>query len=167
MHVITILEIKHLDKDNNILWEDSNLKNTFHTSGEEYFLKSLFIDQDLIPSNYYFGLDNRTAIEVGDTIDSIDSEPISGGYQRQSSASEDVFTSSVVSTVNRIISPVLSFSATTEPGWGPVNNLFMTTSADDSGYLVSTVRLSQELTLSAGQTVTLRMGISLTDDDDD
>jgi hypothetical protein len=77
--LLTILEIKHVSKDGKILWEAKNLCNTFHSQGEDFILRAVFLGgqaNTYIPEDYYFGLDNRATISVSDTIDLVtQSEP--------------------------------------------------------------------------------------------
>ena len=55
--LLKIIEIKHLDKNGNIIWSDKNLKNILHNQGEGYILDATFVNQSIIPSSYYFGLE--------------------------------------------------------------------------------------------------------------
>lgn len=165
-HLLKIIKIEHLSKDKNVLWREENLLNTFHNDGEEYILKAIFTGQEDIPSNYYFGLDKRTTLAESDNLASLLDEPENGfnGYARQTVSSSDQF---VVDTTNShfyVRSPIITFSAV-GGSWGPVRNLFLSTTRqnDYDGYLISSIVLSQTITLSAGETISVRMGISLKD----
>jgi hypothetical protein len=163
--ILKILEIKHFSADNEIIWEDKNIYNILHTDGEEFILKSTFIggsDSAYIPTNYYFGLDSRSTISASDTMADIENEPSTNGYVRQAVASLNKFTLILVGGINQARSPIITFSAS-GGSWGPVLNLFITDKIDNSGLLIASAALSQSTTLSSGQSVSMRMGLSLRD----
>jgi hypothetical protein len=157
--LLTILEISHI-RDGKVIWQDKNLRNLFHTTGEEFMLKALF-EGLALPAAYYLGLDNRSAIDVADTMTDLVDEPSVNGYLRQS-VDYDGFTVSLNSGVNRALSPIVTFMAS-GGSWGPVRNLFLTNESDDSGYLIASVPLSASATLNPGDNITMRMGLSLQD----
>jgi hypothetical protein len=167
--LIIVKEIQHKSSDGRVLWEDRNLHNLLHTSGEEFILKSLFVggkdNNNFIPNNYYFGLDARSTLAVGDTMTTIATdggEPSANGYIRQEVASLGQFAVGLSGGVNQASTPIITFTAAAGP-WGPVSNLFLTTSSGNSGYLIASVPLSQALTVNSGETVSVRMGLSLRD----
>lgn len=159
--LLTIAEIKHISADGEILWQDTNLKNLLHTEGEEYCLRVLFAGESLT-TDYYFGLDARSSIDVADDMTDVQpNEPSGNGYTRQSVAS-DIFTMGTSGGVNIATSPVLTFSAS-GGSWGPVSNFFMTNESGYSGYLVSSVELASAITLTDGQSVAMKMKFALQD----
>ncbi len=161
--LMKIESIQHLSKDGEILWEDQNIYNTLHTDGEEFLLKTLFTGTG-VPSLYYFGLDNRASIAISDTMTTIDAdgtEPGNNGYARQSVSSVGQFTVAQSLGINKASSPILSFTAS-GGSWGPVSNLFLSDESGINGYLIASVGLSQSITLTSGQSINLRMGLSLT-----
>ncbi len=157
--LLTILEISHV-RDGKVIWQDKNLRNTFHTTGEEFLLKAVFSGLAL-PDYYYLGLDDRTAITIADEMGDLVDEPSANGYLRQT-VDVDGWTVSLNSGVNRGLSPIITFVAS-GGSWGPVRNLFLTTASDDSGYLVASVPLSAAATLESGDNISMRMGLSLQD----
>jgi hypothetical protein len=160
--LIKIIEIKHLSIDGDVLWQSENLKNILHSSGEQFMLTSLFVN-NVIPDDYIFGLDNRTSVTAADTMSTVAVvEPTDNGYFRQAVSSSGQFTISTVSNIHRANSPIITFSAS-GGSWGPVRNLFLTTSPDSSGYLIASVPLAQVLTVSDGESVSMRMALSLKD----
>ena len=167
-HVITILDIKHLSKDGEILWEAKDLFNTLHVVGEEYILKAVFtggVTNTYIPASYYFGLDNRATIAPADTMTtvSLNGEPSTSGYARASISSTGQFAVSISGSGNNVAtSPVVSFTAS-GGSFGPVRNMFLTDQTDNSGYLIASVPLTSQLTVSAGETIAARMGLVLKD----
>jgi len=162
--LLTILEIKHIDKDGNILWEDKNVKNILHKEGENLILTSCFQSGlNFPPPFYYFGLDNRTTLLESQTLSDVIFEPTANGYTR-SSVANDEFDVDLISGSYRALSPILTFSAT-GGSWGPVRNLFMTNAAQfaPGGLLISSVPLSNPVTVIDGSSLTVRMALSLRD----
>lgn len=165
-HLIGIDSIQHLDCQNNIKWEAKNLLNTLHYSGEEFVLRSVFIggkaDNAYIPNFYYFGLDNRPSLSASDVMSSLISEPTLNGYLRIPISSSDEFSLGTSGSNKKINSPIVTFQAT-GGSWGPVRNLFLTDKPDGSGYLISSVYLGSSITVLAGESINLRLGIVLKD----
>ena len=164
--LVKILEIKHQDSDGSVLWEAKNLRNVLHTDGEQLLLQSMFVggntSNTYIPDNFYFGLDSRSSVVVSNIISDLAGEPTNNGYARFSISSSGQFAVSQFSGIYQAISPIVTFTASGS-GWGPVLNLFMTSTNDNSGILISSVPLSSPLTVISGQTISLKMGLSLQD----
>lgn len=163
--ILKLIELQHLDVDGTVLSEQRHILNLLHLDGEEFLLRAAFTGgrvSDVIPDNYYLGLDNRITVAVGDTIDDITGEPISGGYERQEISSSGDFAINFEDSHFIATSPIVAFRATTG-SWGPVSNLFLTTAEDDTGVLISTVVLAASVSLTAGQSVTMRVGLTLKD----
>lgn len=162
--LVKILEIEHV-RDGKVIWREQNLYNMLHTLAEEFFLGVLFSNVAK-PTTYYMGLDARTAILAADTMESVTNEPTVNGYLRQQVLSSGAFNVQLVtvgsSSVYRAIGPIITFIAS-GGSWGPVNTLFMTNKADNTGVLLSSVPLSQPLTLNNGDSINMRMSLSLRD----
>lgn len=161
--ILTIIEIQHRDSKGNILWEQKNINNLLHQEGEEYLLRAAFTggqSSTVIPENYYLGLDNRQNISATQTLDDLIGEPSSGGYERQAVTSSGDFVINFQNSHYIATSPIVAFRATVS-SWGPVSNLFLTTTDDNSGYLISTAVLESPVTLVAGDNVTMRIGMRL------
>jgi hypothetical protein len=163
-HLLKVIEIQHI-RDGKVIWEDKNLYNTLHTLAEQYFLSVLF-GGVTPPANYFMGLDNRGTITVDDTMESLVDEPTANGYLRQQVSSSSGWNIQQV-TINetniyQAIGSIITFQAN-GGSWGPVNNLFMTTTSDNSGVLLASVILSQEVTLNSGDSINMRMSLSLRD----
>ena len=164
--LMKILEVQHI-RNGEVIWEDKNLYNTLHVGGELFILSCCFDnDGTLPPPNYYFGLDNRSEITVDDLLTDLEDEPFTNaspnGYSRVPVSSSVEFTLDVVNGNYRAISQVLQFSAI-GLGYGPVSKLFMSTTTDNTGILIATTQLSSAVTLAAGETLNMRMGLSLQD----
>lgn len=161
MRLLTIENIKLIDKNNNIKYEQSNVKNTLHQLGQFYILRGLFKNKNTLVDFYYAGLDNRVSLSASDTMSSLLNEPSTNGYTRQkiNSWNDAVITNSVYV----IKSSNITFNASNgvNSRWGPVRNIFLATSQDTSGFLISSVKLSQELTVASGDSIVLVANLSL------
>lgn len=161
--LMKILEINHI-RDGKVIWSDKNIRNLFHTEGEQFMLMACFSnDGTVLPTSYYLGLDNRASPNVDDTMDDLVDEPTENGYTRQSLGIDGGWNVEDVSGIYRAIGNIISFQAVGGE-WGPVNNLFLTNKIDDTGYLISTVILSSELTMEADDVIGMRMSLSLRDE---
>lgn len=163
--IMKILDIQKWDVDGALLWEDKNIKNLLHLEGEEFILRSVFTGgsiSNIIPENYYLGLDNRMAVSVEDTMDDLIGEPAGGGYTRQSISSLNGFSVNLDSDHWQATSPIVAFNSTFS-SWGPVSNLFLTDKIDNSGSLISTAILESPVAVEIGQQVTMRIGLLLKD----
>lgn len=146
-----------------LVWRHENLHNLFHQEGEEFMLRAAFtggVNSTIIPTNYYLGLDNRSTIAADDIMDDLVSEPTGSGYTRQTVSSSGDFSLNLEDGHYVATSPIVAFRATTGT-WGPVSNLFFTNKDDSTGYLISTVVLPSVITLTAGNSVTMRIGMKL------
>jgi len=129
-------------------------------------LKAIFTGDEDIPTDYYFGLDKRTTIREEDNLASLLDEPENAfnGYARQPVASSGQFVVDTSEGHYYARSPILHFSAI-GGSWGPVRNLFLSTTiqSDYDGFLVASVPLTQTVTVTDGQSISVRMGLSLKD----
>ena len=166
--LVKILEITKKDIDGNVLWRKENILNVLHESGEELLLKALFIggksSNDYIPTNYYFGLDNRLSVSASDTVDELVEEPTAGtGYVRQAVPSLNTFTVTQIGGVYVAQSPIISFQGV-GGSWGPVRNLFLIDKSNNTdATLISSNNLSSAITVSNSETISLRLLLSLRD----
>jgi len=162
--IMKVFEIQHLSKENEVLWEEKQLFNILHTEGEQFILTALFVDNTVIPTAYYLGLDNRPTLGVSDTMSSvITTEPVGNGYVRQPVLAQGEFVlGTATNGFSQVQTPILTFQAS-GGSWGPIINLFMTDQSDSSGSLISSIRLSTEISLNDGEKVTVRMGFGMRD----
>lgn len=162
--LMTIKEVKHF-KDGKCIWENYDIPNLWHSEGQEFMLAIAFSRNHglSVPNNYYLGLDNRSAITEGQTLADLVNEPTGNGYIRQGLSSTSSF-SVGVNESNEIVavSGIITFVATISPGWGPIRNAFLTTSADSSGKLISTAHIGGMQSLSEGSSLSFRINLSLT-----
>lgn len=163
-HLMTILEARHLSKSGEVLWGQNIVKNTIHLKGELYCLTALFrTDTTSIPANYYAGLDNRATPASSDTLDNLSQEPTQFSYSRQATSSATGFDVALNNSgVYQATSRVLTFNAVGGT-WGPVSNIFLATSVDNTGYLISTAKLDGSHFVGNGEKLTIRMAMTLTD----
>lgn len=166
--IMKILELQHW-RNGEIISEQKNLRNLLHYDGEEFILRAAFTGgrvSEVIPDNYYLGLDNRETLLEADNMDGLIGEPIGSGYARQTVTSAEGAQGFVVTKPDgghfRAVSTIVAFTAS-GGSWGPVNNLFLTNRNDAGGYLISSVRLEAPLSLDDGDKVTMRLSMTLKD----
>lgn len=161
--LMKVQEFQHLDAEGKVLYKEEGIKNLIHHGGEELVLKVLFGGQ-AVPQKYYIGLDSRTSLVASNSIANISGfEPTTNSYERQPVDSNNF------SLVNgsagwQANSPVLLFKATGGV-WGPVRNIFMASGIGHSASstLISSASLSRDITVSAGEIITMRMAMALSD----
>jgi hypothetical protein len=160
--LLKIVEAQQI-RNGEVIWEAKNLYNMLHAGGELYLLVCCFNNDGTVPaSQYFFGLDNRPYLAVGDLMSDLVEEPSGNGYLRQSVSSVNGFAIELVNNIYTASSQIVTFSATTG-SYGPVRNLFLTNRNDNDGVLIATAPLSDALTLTAGDSINLRMSLSLKD----
>lgn len=161
--LVEIQEIWCSSPDGELLWRRENLRNILHLEGEQFILLALFTggqENAIIPANYFLGLDNRSALGRNDNMSSITGEPAVNGYSRQELSSVSGFTIETAGGNYRASTAVVTFRAN-GGDWGPIRNLFLTTAPDATGFLISTVNLGSEFSVTAGNTVSMRMAMTL------
>lgn len=161
--IMKVLEIQHLDVDGKLLWKQNDVLNQLHAEGESFILETLFAGNS-VPDNYYLGLDNRSTISRNDTLSTTSStEPTGFGYNRNTVPSSGSFSVELgESGVFQASSPIIAYSAS-GGNWGPVSNLFLTDQSDNNGNLISSVQLSSAVTVTNGQTINVRIAMTLRD----
>jgi hypothetical protein len=161
--IMKLLEVSKLDCFGNIVYQQKNILNMLHNTGEQYIINSAFISSKA--DNFYFGLDARATIAAEDTMVTITNngnEPTINGYSRVMVSGSGGFTLGVASGVYLAQGPVVSFSAT-GGSWGPVKNLFLTTKSDNTGILIASAALSENTILNSGETLNVRLALTLKD----
>lgn len=156
-HLMTLFEIKQFDKNKNLIFESYNIKNILHIKGEEYMLKVLFGTFNK-PNNYYLGLDDRQTLQAGDIMNSNLGEPSTANYQRQEVLSSN-FTINQLGQTWQANSPIVLFRALS--GSWSARNIFLATSSNYTGSLISSISLGTRITVSDGEIVSMRIGLSL------
>lgn len=163
--LMKVLEIQHRDKNGNIVWQQNNIRNVLHLRGEEFLLRAAFTGgkvSNVIPENYYLGLDNRSDVVADNEMSDTSGEPAFSGYERQPVASAGDFTVSLESGHYQAISPIVAFVAV-GGAWGPVQNLFLSDQSGSLGTLISTAVLDTPVTVTDGESVTMRIAMTLKD----
>jgi hypothetical protein len=133
----------------------------WHVEGQE-FLLSVAFDSDagiVIPTNYYVGLDNRAALTDDDTMLDFTGEPTTHGYSRQPVSSTTGFTVALKDGIMTASSGISTFTAV-GGSFGPVANVFLTTTSDNSGYLIASSALSSPRTIATGESMTVKINLS-------
>lgn len=160
--IMKVLELEHRSKEGLLLHRETDLKNLIHAQGEELILKILFSGQ-AVPERYYIGLDSRSSLEKSQAISDLSGlEPSSNSYSRQSVQSNNFSVVTVAAGYRQANSPTLLFKAAGGP-WGPVRNMFLASGPayGTESRLISSVPLSSNITVSDGETITMRMAMAL------
>lgn len=163
IHLLHIIEIFHTHVDGTILYENYNIPNIFHQQGQQFVLSATFNTASAItvPANYRLGLDNRATLSDADTLENLIAEPAGFGYTRQPVSSLNGFSISL-GTGGKYQATTNTVTFTASGGtWGPVQNLFLTTTIDNSGFLISSAALRSSRTVTSGQSITMRLAVSL------
>lgn len=121
-----------------------------HNEGEQYIVQVLFSGEQSL-STLYAGLDDRETLAETDTLADLTDEPSGNGYAREVLA---VGTANFTTAQNvdgdwQVVTRALLFKAT-GGNVGPVRNIFLATSTDDSGKLIASMVLSSRTTLLDG-----------------
>lgn len=165
-HVFEVVDVQILDKNNNVVFEKKNILNTTHKNWQLYALNTLFNTSfgSTVPANYWIGLDNRGTITVNDTLSSLVGEPTTNNYARVSVSSTSGFTVSTDTDGNyQAVTSSLSWTAVGGTV-GPVQNVFISTTQNSTGYLLGTIQFTETpRTLADGEKIILRTGINLKD----
>lgn len=148
----TIWNIRCFDKDGNLKWEEGGARNIFHDEGEQFILEVTFSEAQTVPVTYYIGLDDRAALAEGDVLPPAN-EPSGNGYARQPVTSD-----ATDWTVSQDVGDYQAKSKTVQftasggpiPVAGVVDNMFLSTTLNDTGKLVASVALSTSRTIADG-----------------
>jgi hypothetical protein len=156
---ILIVDEIIIKRNDEIIYKEENIQNIFHASGQYFFLQILFKNLEN-PSMYYLGLDNRNSLTLNNTLNSLEGEPVGKGYARQG-VSLSNFSISIGKNGNyKAAGPTVTFNATTD-NWGPVKNIFLTNvSSGVDGYLISSARLLEEITVVPSDSITLKFAFA-------
>lgn len=147
-------------RDNKIIFKKENFTNTLHAQGE-LFMLNLMCNSGTVPANYYLGLDNRSTISLTDTLSSLVGEPTGNGYNRQPISSTSGFTISQQVNGNYVATVSLITYSATGSGWGPIQNIFLATTANNSGSLLGTAPIGSSSTLVSGDVLNLGFNFAL------
>lgn len=160
-HLVRIVSLVHRDSSGNVLMKKSDMLNMVHFSGERFILRALFAGGD-IPLFYYLGLDSRSSPSKSNVMEDLNgSEPSANGYARQSVNSKGFSLTKEASGSWRATGSSILFNAS-GGSWGPVSNIFMCTGLDyGPSVLISSVPIGQNLIVQDGETITMKMALSL------
>lgn len=136
----------------------------YHKAGETLNLNAMFATQQAnVPAIYYVGLDNRSSLNYNDTLLSLLNEPPNNvyGYTRQPITSTNGFSVAFNGTHMQASSGIITFSAV-GGNIGPVGNVFLATTPDNTGNLIVSMTLSSVQTIQSGQVLTVRLNFPFT-----
>jgi len=147
-------KVRHIGSQGEVLWEDEG-PNIFHDAGEEWLCKVAFSEEAAVPASFYLGLDNRATPTEADTLNDLSGEPTGNGYARQAIASDGVdwtVQQDAGSGDWEAQSKTVTFTAS-GGAIGPVQQMFLATTSDNTGVLICTRPLSQSRTLADGESL--------------
>lgn len=159
-----ILWIKQI-RNGETIFEQNNIFNMLHEEGEQFLLNAVFTGGQVntyIPENYYIGLDNRPSVLVAQDIDSLVDEPTTNGYLRQPVSSSGDFVVTLENSHYQATSPIVAFQAV-GGDWGPVGSIFLSNRADNLGVLLCSAMLESQATVTAGDSILMRIALKLKD----
>lgn len=152
--------IKHV-RDGKIIWEETK-QNALTDQGELAILESFFRGAaSYTPSVFYVRLCNDALVST-DTLLTVLNEPSGNGYSGQTVERATVgFPLMELSDGDyRITSKELTFTAT-GGNIGPINTVFLATTSDSSGTLLSYLSLSLSRTILSGDSMISQYRIKL------
>ncbi len=128
-------------------WTDT-VHNALTDEGEKNILDTYLRNLN-VPISFYIGLTSMSSIDESTTLLSLTNEVIAAEYSRQLVERSATGWPQLLIDTNdnnfQAISKVVSFEANTS--WSMVNKLFMSTTSDNSGLLISFGNLSTDRTL--------------------
>ena len=153
-HIHGIADIRHYDARGHLLRVE-HLHNIWHDEGEEYLIKAAFTEETTVPVSFYLGLDARPALAEDDALADLVSEPSGSGYARVGIASDGTdWTSQQDGGTSdwECVSKTATFTAS-GGDWAAQLNIFLATTTDNSGKLLSSMALSASRTILDGESL--------------
>lgn len=154
-------EFKHFDKNNNIIWHNI-VDNAISREGRRLTLLVMFRGTDE-PATFFLRMYNDTPVDT-DSLADLTNEASGNGYaptEITRDGSGWPLEENVSSLVRRLTSEEITFTAT-GGSWGPVTNVVLATTTDDSGWLVGWAALGASRTLKDGENLKITYAITLT-----
>lgn len=153
-------------RNGRIIWEEESAENILHDEGEQALLSAYF-DTDLTgygppPASLYIGLDNRSTLTESQTLANLTGEPTGNGYARIAVSTTTGWTISAPIDDYQAKTATLTFNATGS-GWGPVSNLFLATTSNNTGKLLVSVPLSTSRTLVGGDQLQVDLAVKMSE----
>jgi len=156
-----VWDIKYVRKDGEILWREEK-RNALADVGELAVLESFFRgNATYTPTQFYVRLCNDALVST-DTLSSILNEPSGNGYSGQLLERSSVgFPLMALSEGDyRTTSKEITFTAS-GGDIGPVNTVFLATTNDTAGILISYLNLSLSRTVLDGDSMIAQYRIKL------
>jgi hypothetical protein len=141
------------------IWSDK-IHNHLANEGESLVLDSFFRNNNT-PTNFYLGLCTSSLSDT-DTLNTITDEPVGNGYARQLIPRTVVGWPTLVLDTGDYKVTSKEVTVTASGGTiGPVNTVFVCTSSDNTGKLISYAQLSTTRTVTDTSTIYLQYYIKL------
>jgi hypothetical protein len=156
-----IWDFKHFDRNNNLIWSDSQ-HNSIVDEGEEVTIEVLLRNRAnvYIPTNSFWVGFYRGSIAESTTLLTVPNEPTGNGYSRKEVERSTVGwpTKEKDDGDWRVVSKDISFKAV-GGDIGPLSGAFLCTSSDNTGRLFCAVASKLERTIASGETLTMNMKV--------
>jgi len=142
-----------------ILWEETK-RNALVDEGERSMLMAYFRAEEL-PTQFFIRLCNDNLVET-DTLSDILNEPSGHGYSPQlvERSSVGFPTIELNSGDYRLLSKTVTFTAS-GGSIGPVNTMYLATTSDNTGKLISFLNLSLVRTILDGDSGTAELIVKI------
>jgi hypothetical protein len=146
-------------QDGQEVWREK-IHNNLANEGESMVLDSFFRNNNN-PTTFYLGLCASTLTDTA-TLTSLTDEPVGNGYARQEVARSIVGWPTLVLDTGDYKVTSKECTITASGGTiGPVNTIFVCTSSDNTGKLISYAQLSTTRTITDTSTIYLQYYIKL------
>lgn len=157
---VHIGNIQHCNREGKVLWEDRDGANALVNEGEEYFLK-VGLGAAVMAAATYLGLSKSNEATLGEAVTLATIAEVSGTSYARCSVTSDLtdWTASLNSGDWQLLSKQVTFTA--GGTWDAALSLFLATSSDGSGKVLSTKDLSVSRTLLDGDTLKCTMTLKL------
>lgn len=156
--------IRCLDSDGGLKWEELLVRNLLHDEGEEAILGAAYTEGYTVPAAYYIGLDDRASIAEGDSLTDLVGEPAVGGYARQAVNSDATdWTLEQDAGDWQVVSKTVTFTPSGASYPAVLNMFLCDVATGTSGKLHASVALSQERTVLDGDSLQTDITIKLSE----
>src|SRR5690348_12026888 len=163
----TFWNVQHRNGLGELLWEEKDIPNILHDDGSRHILANSFKTGDSfagVPSNDYIGLRSNSAAETDTLSSGLTELGAVNGYARNPVSTTTGFALSLISGGYKATSGNVVFTNSAAVGtnaWTAAVALFLATTIDNTGKLISSAALSTSRTLLGQDTLTVSCFISM------
>jgi len=156
-----IYKFEHYDRCNNLIWYNV-VNNAISAVGRGDMLTA-FLQAIQVPTTFFLRLYNDTPADT-DSLGSLTNEASGNGYAAQELTRDASGWNTLANEgglTHSVTSKVATFSAN-GGSWGPVTNVVLATSSDNSGRFIGWAALGASRTLKDGEALKVNYGIFIT-----